>query len=365
MPILHPFLYDVANLTGDALDPYVAAVCNSLTSNFLSMPRGDGFIEYPLFDDAYETLKRNTNAFEILDAEALTGLVLQKPLILAVLRTIAGFSPPELAHLATIEGESAGIEVDQGWARNFDKKARLAAMAGKPLSAGGTRAETLQRINLSVKTACKYIMAGGRSNAATIHRLDKVDTAGGLATVRTCAQTNVAYSMLLYERMLGGPFITHRNSVSGLVGDVMESAVEQQLIHYGITHHKTGHAEQILGFEQAPDFIVTNPANPRVVIEAKITEDDGTARDKMTRIWRLGDICRRGGMENIACIDGRGFKIRANDMRQIITATKGRVFTLATHRVPSSLFRTSQLRQPASKRNGSEVSDARTNIDHG
>lgn len=34
--------------------------------------------------------------------------------------------------------------------------------------------------------------------------------------------------------------------------------------------------------------------------------------------------------EVIACIDGRGFRERREDMRKMLLATKGKVFTLAT-----------------------------------
>ena len=37
-----------------------------------------------------------------------------------------------------------------------------------------------------------------------------------------------------------------------------------------------------------------------------------------------------GTFELIACIDGRGFRVRREDMRKILVATKGKVFTLAT-----------------------------------
>ena len=32
----------------------------------------------------------------------------------------------------------------------------------------------------------------------------------------------------------------------------------------------------------------------------------------------------------IACIEGRGFAVRAEDMRKMLLATEGKVFTLAT-----------------------------------
>jgi hypothetical protein len=40
--------------------------------------------------------------------------------------------------------------------------------------------------------------------------------------------------------------------------------------------------------------------SPRVVIEAKITEDDGTARDKVTRVQQLGEISTQGRQPHAA-----------------------------------------------------------------
>jgi hypothetical protein len=50
---------------------------------------------------------------------------------------------------------------------------------------------------------------------------------------------------------------------------------------------KTKRAERIAGFDQAPDFIIPDEFNPAVIIEAKLTEDDGTARDKVARVQQL------------------------------------------------------------------------------
>jgi hypothetical protein len=142
--------------------------------------------------------------------------------------------------------------------------------------------------------------------------------------------------MLLYERHLGRPFASHRDAVSELVGDVMESAIEERLSRARITYRKTKRAERIPGFEQAPDFIVPDEINPVVVIEAKITGDDGTARDKVTRIERLASMrderIRAGqpGFQVLACIDGRGFGVRREDMRRMLQRTEGKIFTLST-----------------------------------
>jgi len=125
--------------------------------------------------------------------------------------------------------------------------------------------------------------------------------------------------------------------VSELVGDVLETAIEGVLARAGVSNRKTKRAERVTGFDQAPDFIIPSEFNPQIVIEAKITEDDGTARDKVTRVQHLGELSTQGlqpddppRFEVIACIAGRGFKVRREDMRKLILATRGKVFTLQT-----------------------------------
>jgi hypothetical protein len=82
--------------------------------------------------------------------------------------------------------------------------------------------------------------------------------------------------------------------------------------------------------------ILSDEYNTAIIIEAKITGDDGTARDKLSRIERLTqmrDERRRAGepaFEVVACIDGRGFGVRRADMRELLRITEGKVFTLAT-----------------------------------
>ncbi len=67
-----------------------------------------------------------------------------------------------------------------------------------------------------------------------------------------------------------------------------------------------------------------------------MTEDDGTARDKVTRILYLCEMAKNRRAEGktsfqvVACIDGRGFGVRREDMRRLLLETDGKVFTLAT-----------------------------------
>jgi hypothetical protein len=156
-----------------------------------------------------------------------------------------------------------------------------------------------------------------------LHRFCKADSLDGLNSVRQLAGLGAPYAMLLYERFLGRPFAGHRDSVSELVGDGLESAIEGQLVSAGVTFRKTGRAERIIGFDQAPDFIIPDEFNPAVV-------------DKATRIIRLcqmSDQCAREGKSSyqvVACLAGRGFSVRREDMRQMIYHTKGKVFTPKT-----------------------------------
>ena len=122
--------------------------------------------------------------------------------------------------------------------------------------------------------------------------------------------------------------------ISELVGDVLENAIEGALHRNGISYRKTKRAERIEGFDQAPDFIIPDEFNPQIVIEAKVTEDDGTARDKVTRVQHLGSLAMEGQpngqpkFEVVACIAGRGFGVRRADMKKLLLATRGKVFTL-------------------------------------
>jgi len=323
-----PFEVSYTELTVD-LEPFVSSVFSCLESDFLMMPKGVGFLEYAIFEQGYEVLKKETSAFQEMTPENVMEAVKKTPLVLIVLRSILGFTPPEWAYLAN---QRKGIEVTQGYVRSLDRKIRL-----EPLKTLSTNSQITKKIMALVSTACDLInepmpqVAGDK-----IHRLKKADTQQGLSGLQTMADLGVPYAMLLYERFLGRPFAGHRDSVSELVGDSLESAIEEVMIKAGISFRKTKRAERIAGFDQTPDFIIPSEFNPRVIIEAKITEDDGTARDKVTRIQHLAALSASDKpgedpkYEVIACIGGRGFGVRREDMKKLLLATRGKVFTTQT-----------------------------------
>ncbi len=343
----YPFEATLAEVLA-APESFVDAIFSSLASEFLVMPKGEGFLEYPVFATGYEKLKKVADGFQRFDHSKVLEAALASPVILIVLRTMLGFTPPEWAYLAS---SRKGVDVPQGAARTLDRDIRM--HPERSLRPGGT---TLGRIRALVETACELLQEGCPVVAPDkLHRFNKADSLEGVTSVQQIANLGSPYAMLLYERFLGRPFAGHRDSVSELVGDGLESAIEEELTRAGITFRKTKRAERIAGFDQAPDFIIPDEFDPRVIIEAKLTEDDGTARDKATRVIRLCQMAEertRAGQQTyevIACLAGRGFGVRREDMRQMIVNTKGKIFTPKTlgHLVDCSGLSEFRTRKPS------------------
>jgi len=308
---------------------YVDSVFSCLESEFLVMPKGAGFVEYPAFEGGYEALKAATNGFSMLDPANIYPVTVSEPMSIIVLRTMLGFTPPEWGYITT---QKTGVTVSQGFIRSLDRKIRMAPDV--ELSTNGV---TKERVEAMVQTACQLLSAGAPEvNIDQLHRLNKADTKQGISSIKNLSRIGAPYAMLLYERFIGRPFAGHRDSVSDIIGDSLESAIEDVLTRAGVSFRKTKRAERIEGFDQTPDFIIPSEFNPQIVIEAKITEDDGTARDKVTRIQHLGELSLAGrSLDNpkyevIACIGGRGFGVRREDMKKMLLATRGKVFTAKT-----------------------------------
>jgi hypothetical protein len=324
----YPFEVEFAEIEATP-EPFVTAVVSSLVSDFLTLPKGEGFIDYTLFEAGYEALKKATCGFSSLSGSVVLKTVIDTPIALVVLRSMLGFTPPEWAYLAS---QRYGSELNQGFARSLARKIRM-----KPLEPLRSSPEMLKRIEALVDTACDLLTQGCPVvTDRQIHRLHKADTLGGLTALRNMAALGSPYAMLLYERFLGRPFAGHRDSVSEMIGDGLETAIEEALLKAGVSFRKTKRSERILGFDQAPDFIIPSEFSPKIVIEAKLTEDDGTARDKVTRIQHLHSLSiakMPAGLrkfEVVACIAGRGFGVRREDMKKLLIATRGKVFTPKT-----------------------------------
>jgi hypothetical protein len=333
MPRQRPFELTRAELE-PRLEEMVDAVFSDLVSEFLLMPMGNGFIKYSEFRDAYEVLKAFTKSFKSFSAKTIRSALLENSRVLGVIRSILGMTAPEWAELAHSELDS---DVNQGAARTLDKRCRQEVGYVRSLSESRRESKSLARIDALIEIAVRLIKRGvPKEQEGLIHRLAKFDTQEGLASLSYAAAEHVPFAVLLYERYLGRPFAGHRDAVSELVGDVMEKAIEERLRQGGVSFRKTGRAERIPGFGQAPDFCIPDELSPAVVIEAKITSDDGTARDKVARIKELETqrnehvTAGRSHYQVVACIDGRGFRQRREDMRQLLLRLDGKVFTTST-----------------------------------
>jgi predicted ribosome-associated RNA-binding protein Tma20 len=323
MPLRFDIDYASQNISWE---PLVDEVFSELKSKFIEMPKGEGFMDYPTFEKGYQALKLRTDAFAAITIDSVLAAFREVPVSFIVFRCILGFSPSEWAYLTT---EMTGVKVDQGAARSIDRKIRLNPLS--PTSEG--TGLTGQRIHAMIDAGVRTLAQGaGVVPPGIVHRLDKADTSQGMKSIQSIADLGAPYPVLLYERFLGRPYATHRDSVSELVGEVVEVAVKNVLSEAKISFRETKRAERIPGFDQAPDFIVPDEFTPVALIEAKLTEDDGTARDKVARVQRLRSLRDEQGKDYdvIACIAGRGFKVRREDMRRLLQATSGKVFTLTT-----------------------------------
>jgi len=323
-----PFEVSLEEILRDP-ESYVDSVFSCLESEFLVMPRGAGFVEYAVFESGYEALKAATGGFSMFDPGKVYPTTVSEPISIVVLRSMLGFTPPEWGYVTT---QRTGVQVTQGFIRSLDRKVRMA-----PETELNPNGVTKERLEAMVQTACQLLSAGAPTvDNDQLHRLNKADTKQGVDSIKNLSRIGAPYAMLLYERFLGRPFAGHRDSVSEIIGDSLESAIEDVLTKAGISFRKTKRAERIEGFDQTPDFIIPSEFNPQIIIEAKITEDDGTARDKVTRIQHLGELSLAGRSEDnpkyevIACIGGRGFGVRREDMKKMILATRGKVFTVKT-----------------------------------
>jgi len=323
-----PFEVSLEEILQDP-ESYVDSIFSCLESEFLVMPRGAGFVEYAVFERGYEALKAATGGFSMFDPGEVYPMTVSEPISIVVLRSMLGFTPPEWGYVTT---QRTGVQVTQGFIRSLDRKVRMA-----PETELNPNGLTKERLEAMVQTACQLLSAGAPEvENDQLHRLNKADTKQGVNSIKNLSRIGAPYAMLLYERFLGRPFAGHRDSVSEIIGDNLESAIEDVLTKAGISFRKTKRAERIEGFDQTPDFIIPSEFNPQIIIEAKITEDDGTARDKVTRIQHLGELSLTGQSEDnpkyevIACIGGRGFGVRREDMKKMILATRGKVFTAKT-----------------------------------
>ncbi len=93
-------------------ESYVDAVFSCLESEFLVLPKGAGFVEYPVFERGYEALKVATAGFSQFDPNKVFPVTVSEPIAIVVLRSMLGFTPPEWGYVTT---QKTGVSVTQGF----------------------------------------------------------------------------------------------------------------------------------------------------------------------------------------------------------------------------------------------------------
>lgn len=297
-----------------------------LTADFAYIHE-DHFYGRDYFEQVYADAHSATAGFTKVKEDELTSVLENNPRTLLVFRTITGLRKDEFAHATIMSGVLIGL---------------------RPLSSG--KVDSMERRG----TVTTYDQA--RVAATTISRIidgslfdvppgdlvskqSKPDTENGWQSVRQFAAAGVPFSLFLHQRHYGGSFRQVLDATSKKRGDLIEDAVESLFRNNGVPYIRTGTPNQgdiATRFEvrvtPAPDFVVFDTSETlRAILECKLTNDGGTARDKAGRYATLrSEATRLGGIPVIAVLGGIGWA-RVNDaLGPVVRDTEGRVFTLST-----------------------------------
>lgn len=85
----YPFEVTADQLKCDP-DPFIDSVFGSLGSEFMTMRKGPGFVEYPAFERGFEALKQTTGGFATNTASNILSASSRYSISLVVVRTIFG-----------------------------------------------------------------------------------------------------------------------------------------------------------------------------------------------------------------------------------------------------------------------------------
>lgn len=306
--------------------------------SFHLIPRGEAMLPIDRFAAAYEALAGGTRGFDDVRAETIAAVLLRHPAALAPLRMITGLTLKELSVAVRL---ASGTVVSDASLRGWEREQSPVEL---DTPRGRRRTPLVQAVAEAVVAVIeRRILAVPPAAAQSFHsKLDKSDTSAGWTTVSRAASEGVPYAELLYQRYVGGVWRQVQDAYSEVKGDaILEVPVETLLNAASIPHWRSrrgatgaGETAARYGIEPGPDFLI--PAdNPAVIVETKVVEDGGSARDKAARIQRLSEIAAQRGLVICAVVDGKGWEERPQALADVIVATQGRTFSLLT--LPSLL----------------------------
>lgn len=285
------------------------------------------FYELRTFQDAYNAAREATNGFTDVTEATIAATIAANPRTLLAFRTILGLVGKEFAQSTQLVAEPLDL---------------------RPISAG--KVDAMERNGTAVNTEQAMLVARtilrvmdgtlfGDPPGDLHRKQEKFDTQRGWDTVQALARDGVPYAAFLHQRHYGGAFRQLLDATSTRRGNLLEDAVEELFIEQGVPHIRTGSHNQAdiakrfeLRVQPAPDFVVYDESDTlRGMLECKLVNDGGTARDKALRFERLrAESVRLGGVPLLAVLAGLGWG-RVNDtLGPVVRDTDGRVFTLAT-----------------------------------
>jgi hypothetical protein len=284
------------------------------------------FYELPYFQAAYDKLVVATDEFRNVTVDRLTAAIQAEPTVLLPLRTMTGLLRKEFAWTTKLVAEP------------LDMKPLSENKVGSMERSGS--ATSADQARIAAETVDQIMRGGlfGDPPGSFKSKQEKPDTFSGWSSIRGYASRGVPYAIFLHQRHYGGPFRQILDAASELRGDLLEDAVATLFTEQEISFIRTGSHNQdeiTARFEitvrPTPDFVVYDSAdNLRAMLECKLTNDGGTARDKALRFERLrGESVRLGGVPLIAVLGGLGWT-RVNDtLGPVVRDCDGRVFSVS------------------------------------
>ena len=302
--------------------------------SFHYIPRGTAMATEDDFDAAYEKLFSHTGGFTCVDSQSLVAALTESPEVLAPLRMILGFTYNELAVAVKLIDPDSSVRGD-----TLKKLERSPStkVTGRAAERRARQIETVAATIIAVMDGS--ILQLPDSVHALFHsKLDKRDTRDGWSSVIADSK-GVPYSALLYQRYVGGVWRQIQDAYSEIKGDnLLENPVAALFDKSGVPYSRVGsgprgadRSAKDFGFSPGPDFVVPDDS-PAVIIESKVVEDGGTARDKASRIKNLADAAKHRGVLACAVVDGKGWRERLSALADVVIATEGRTYSLATLR---------------------------------
>lgn len=280
--------------------------------------------------EAYRAAHAATVGFTMVSVDDIAGTVGSWSPTTLVWRLLVGYTWVEFSAAS----EAVSVEADPGLTPiSADRLRRLERGQGRPATPEEARTIAEVTVRAVDGTLWPPVPDGRRT------KQQRPDLAEGWRSVRQFATGGVPLEVLLHQRMYGGAFRQLLDATSAIRGDSLEDALAAELDVHQVPYLRTGAHNQAeirsmfnITIQPAPDFVFHDAGGTlRAIMEAKLTNDGGTARDKAGRFGSLRRECQRlGGVPLFALVDGLGWARAADALGPVIRDCDGRVFTRAT-----------------------------------